>query len=98
MYNSYNTAFNYLKNKYGYQRSRLIHKKENEYRKMRTKKQRLEFKKNLTDNDYNLVINTVTDETDKLILLLMGQFNYGIHAKRELSLLLFNLGITDNIG
>jgi hypothetical protein len=97
MYNSYNIAFNYLKDKYGYKRSGLTQKKLEEAYRQTNKKQRLEFNKNLTNDDYILIINKVTEPIDKLILTLMGQCSYGIQAKKELSLLLFNLNITDKV-
>lgn len=90
----YNIAYNYLKEKYGYNRVYLL---ENARKKIRfvNKKQREEIIKTFTDRDYHISLNEVTEEDDKYIQLLMGQYYYGQAAKNELRAKLINLGVIE---
>ena len=65
MYNCINEAFEYLKNKYGY------------------------------NKEYNLELNPITEEKDKVIELLMNQYYYGMEAKKELYYKLIEYGVLD---
>jgi len=93
MYNCINEAFEYLKNKYGYIRLRPTIKHANRLAKARNKKEREEIRNSFTDKEYNLKLNPITEEKDKVIELLMNQYYYGMEAKKELYYKLIEYGV-----
>lgn len=93
MYNCINEAFEYLKIKYGYKRLNPTGKASNRLAKARNKKEREEVRNSLTDGDYNLRLNPITEEKDKVIELLIGQYYYGMEAKKELYYKLVEYGV-----
>jgi hypothetical protein len=93
MYNCINEAFEYLKNKYGCIRFHPTAKHSNRLARANNKKEREEIRESLTDREYNLRLNPITEEKDKVIELLMNQYYYGIDAKRELYYTLIKYGV-----
>ena len=93
MYNCINEAFEYLKNKYGYIRLHPTSEHANRLAKARNKKEREEIRNSFTDKEYNLKLNPITEEKDKVIELLMNQYYYGMEAKKELYYKLIEYGV-----
>lgn len=97
MYECYNTAYFYLKDKYGYRRGRLMDKATDKLRNTNKKADRLELERKFTDKDYHIILNVtkenVPDEDDKLVLLLMEQYPLGICVKKELHDVLVYLNV-----
>jgi hypothetical protein len=93
MYNCINEAIKYLNNKYGYTRQSLTPKQSERLRKARNKKECVAIQKSFTDKDYMLRTNPATEPEDKYIELLIGQYYYGVQAKRELYYTLIGRGI-----
>lgn len=91
---SYNQAYHYLKNKYGYRVQGPTDKWYKEHRFTSMKKYR-DALKDIPDTEQNIILNTVPDDAidDKEIQLLMNQFYLGISAKKELHDKLKSLGI-----
>lgn len=89
----YNTAYFYLVKKYGVTHRGFTWGFSEKLRKCATLKKRNEMELAATDNEKNFVLNPVTDDNDKMILLLMHQFNLGIQAKKDL----YNVLISENI-
>jgi hypothetical protein len=90
---TYNIAYNYLKDKYGYKRLRFTYSFDTLFRKATTVKKQKEMIANATDSNYILQINSITEDDDKAIELLMSQFYLGIAAKHELENKLYIMGI-----
>jgi len=86
---TYNTAYNYLKNKYGVQVKGFTNKFESKLRMLPSKQQK-EAIKNATDKDKDLILNPVTDQEDKIIEILLNQFYYGQAPKNELKQILIS--------
>lgn len=95
MYDCINEAYNYLKDKYGYKRTRLTANSSNKLVKARNKKERLEILESFTDRNYVLKLNEITEDKDKYIDLLMRQYYYGISVKKELYYTLVNMGVIE---
>lgn len=93
MYECYNEAYNYLKNKYGTWRLGFTPNFGDKLRRCRNKKEREDLEKTATDKDYNIVLNKVTDLADQQISELMDVYYHGISIKRELYELLVSRGI-----
>jgi hypothetical protein len=91
MYDCYNEAYNYLKEKYGYKRTFLtttFHYKTRNY----NKKEKGEAIAKATDKDYVLIINPIGEE-DRIIEILMNQYYCSIKAKKELYYKLIQIGV-----
>lgn len=99
MYNCWNEAYFYLKNKYGFKRNGLSSKSHEKLRRSRSKKEYNEILKGFTkDEHYNIVLNPIdkSNYTDLKIETLMSQYYCGISAKKELYNLLVQEGIIKN--
>ena len=85
-----NDAYNYLKDKYGYVRGNPTVRFQKQLSR-KSKKEQKRILESSTDNDYILILNPITEEVDKCVELLMGQYYYGISAKQELNNLLIQI-------
>ena len=86
----YNDAYYYLKDKYGYVRGNPTVRFQKQL-SWKSKKEQKRILESSTDNYYILVLNPITEEVDKQVELLMGQYYYGISAKYELNNLLIQI-------
>jgi hypothetical protein len=92
---SYNIAFNYLKNKYGCRRSGHTNGFTRKLRQARNKKEFNEIMSIVTDDDFIMILNTVTEHDDIEIQLLMNQYGYGYTVRFELYNKLCILGVVN---
>lgn len=95
----YNIGYNYLKDKYGYRKISYNEKFRNKLQRARNAKERKELLANITDNDYNIVLNDVsepeTNVQDREIELLLNQYQYGFHINTELYNVLVIVGVIE---
>lgn len=93
MKNCYNEGINYLKNKYGFKRTRLTSKASEKLYKAINKKERKEIEDSFSERDYHLIINPITEKEDEVIMLLIQQYYYGNSPKEELYNKLIQMGV-----
>ncbi len=85
---SYNIALKYLQDKYGYVRQRPTGSFESKLSRTRSVKEKKQMVSDSTDKDYVLSLNDHLIPKDKsfdhAVLVLIGQYYYGIGAKKDL--------------
>lgn len=91
MYNCYNEGYAYLKNKYGFSDRRLTLASQSKVSKARNKKEKQDVLDSFTDDNYVQTLNPITDLKDQDIYLLLTQYAYGIHIRKELYFKLLNI-------
>mgnify|MGYP001589773150 CR=1 FL=1 len=97
----YNIAYNYLKDKYGYRKIGYNDKFRTKLQRARNAKESKELLANITDNDFNIVLNDVPEPEinvrDREIELLLNQYQYGLPINVELYNVLIIVGAIDNV-
>jgi len=98
--NCYNIAYNYLKDKYGYRKIGHNETFNKKLRIARNAKERNILLKNVTDNDFNIVLNNVPNPEaktrDREIELLLDQYKYNTNVINvELYRALVSVGVIE---
>jgi hypothetical protein len=98
MYECYNIAIKYLKDTYGYKCSYYTSSFSEKLRRARNRKEQKALIAAATDSDYMQVINPIPadDHNGNEIMLLVGQYYYGISVKKELYYKLLHMGVISN--
>lgn len=95
-YNCYNEGVKYLKQKFGFRNVHFTEGFAKKLRRARNKKEHKEILATATNDDYIQIINSIPDDdhNSQEVLLLLGQYYYGVSVKKELYNKLISLGVT----